>query len=448
MRMPRITAIDRLLLNVPFTPRCEEWNAPLVHQWHIPEIVRVRTEDPEVVGYGESMYHYTSGNARPEAMARLIGENPAGWLNEDGIGLDLQMALYDVVGKALELPVYRLLPLPKVREWCPLGWWNIDMPPEVLAEEAADAYAQGYRAHKIKARPWFDVYEQVRHVSAATGPSYKIDIDWNDMLLSAGNAAPVLQELDTFEKVALYEGPIPQRDIEGYAELRRKVAKPLVTHFGLPPFPTALQNRMCDGFVVFGGVQEVIRQGMLCATFEKPFFLQQVGLGLTTAMVAHLGAVLIQARWPAITCMNNYADDLLVEPLTIRHGAVRVPEAPGLGVTVDEEALEKYRVDPDSTGGYRLPEPRHLLTVRWADGKQVHYAHANTPKPAGTAPYSHLAYGAGSHAEAGRQLWEDFLAGNHPVQERGVTLIVRKDDGTDEWASLYARAERGPVSEG
>ena len=56
---------------------------------------------------------------------------------DDSLGAGLQMAIYDVVGKALEVPLYRLLNLPRVREWCPISWWNIDMPPEAFAAESA-----------------------------------------------------------------------------------------------------------------------------------------------------------------------------------------------------------------------------------------------------------------------------------------------------------------------
>lgn len=431
------------MVNVPFTPRAQEWNALLVPEWRILQITRVRTEDPEIVGYGESCYIYTSGNSSEETRARVIGENPAGLLKDDSLGLDLQMALYDVVGKAMDLPVHALLPLPKIRDWCPLGWWNTDMPPEVLAEEAASAYAKGYRFHKLKARPWIDVYAQADAVAGATPPDFLIDFDWNDMLLHAANAAPVLQELDKHPRAALYEGPIPQRDIEGYAQLRSKISKPLAIHFGLPPFPTAIREQMCDGFVVFGGVAAVLEQGILCAAFEKPFFLQQVGNGLTTAMIAHLGSVLTHARWPAITVMNNYADDLLVEPLMIHEGCVRTPDGPGLGITVNEDALERYRMDPP----YSLPKQRHILTVTWPGGRRVSFARMVVPQPPGSAPYSHLHYGSGSRAQAGRQCWEDFLAGNHPVQERGARLQVWKDDGSAEWAKLYERVNRGPVQE-
>jgi hypothetical protein len=43
------------------------------------------------------------------------------------------------------------------------------------------------------------------------------------------------------------------------------------------------------------------------------------------------------------------------------------------------------------------------------------------------------------------QCWPDFQKGNHPAQERGVRLEIWKDDGSKEWADLYARCECGPV---
>src|SRR5262245_17233234 len=140
---PHITAVERITVNVPFTPRCHEWNALLVWQWSISEIIRVTTDVPDLVGYGETLPHYTWGRVSDEAIARVKGGNPADFLGDDTLGAGLQMALYDLVGKALGVPAYRLFNLPRVREWCPISWWNIDMPPEALAAEAQDALAHG-----------------------------------------------------------------------------------------------------------------------------------------------------------------------------------------------------------------------------------------------------------------------------------------------------------------
>ncbi|HLK61315.1 MAG TPA: mandelate racemase/muconate lactonizing enzyme family protein [Chthonomonadaceae bacterium] len=412
----RITDVERIVVDVPFTERCQQWNAREVWQWRVSEVLRVTTDAPDIVGYGETILHYTWSRVSDAAIEKVKGKNPADFLGDDSLGAGLQMAIYDVVGKALGVPAYRLFNLPRVREWCPISWWNIDMPPEAFAEEAKEAVAKGYTSYKIKARPWWDVYAQADAIGEVTPAHFRLDLDWNNMLLNAGNAAPVLTELDKRERVAIYESPIMQRDVEGHRQLRQKTTRPIALHFGDPPFPTVVRDEVCDGFVVGGGVASVLRQGALAAAFEKPFWLQLVGTGLTTTLSAHLGAVLPFAQWPSVNCLNNYADDLLAEPLTIKGGYVRVPEAPGLGVTVDEEALTNYRMEPP----FELPRPRLLLSVVWPGGRVVHYAGM-------------------------RACWDDCWQGNQPVQERGVRMEVLADDGSKAWRDLYARAEVAPV---
>ncbi|MBN1641981.1 MAG: enolase [Anaerolineae bacterium] len=412
----KITDLERIVVDVPFTERCQTWNAREIWQWRISEVIRVRTDVPDLVGYGETILHYTWGRVPDDARERVVGRNPADLLGDDSLGAGLQMALYDLVGKALGAPVSRLLNLPQVRTWCPISWWNIDMPPEAFAQEAQEAVARGYTAYKIKARPWWDVYEQVAAISAVTPPYLRLDLDWNQMLINAGNAAPVLSALDANERVSIYESPIKQQDVEGLRQLRSKTTRPIALHFGNPPFPVVVRDEVCDGFVIGGGVARVLEQGTLAGAFDKPFWLQMVGTGLTTALSLHLGAVLPAAQWPAVNCLNIYADDLLETPIEIAAGYARVPEGPGLGIVVDEQALARFRIDPP----YALPKPRLLLTVRWPDGQVRHYADI-------------------------RQCWADGLNGSIPAQARGVRMEVQPDDGSPAWAELYARAERGPV---
>ena len=413
----RIRDVERIVVDVPFTPRCQQWNAREVWQWRISEIIRVTTDAPDLVGYGETILHYTWGRVSDAAIERVRGGNPADFLGDDSLGAGLQMALYDLVGKALGVPAYRLFNLPRVREWCPISWWNIDMPPEANAAEALEALAAGYTSYKIKARPWFDVFAQVEAISAVTPEYFRLDLDWNNMLINQGNAAPVLAELDKQPRVAIYESPIMQHDVEGQRLLRTKTTRPLALHFGEPPFPTVVRDMVCDGFVVSGGVASILRQGALAAAFEKPFWLQMVGTGLTTAMSAHLGAVLPFAQWPSVNCLNNYADDLLSAPLTITGGYLKVPEAPGLGSAIDEGALDRLRMQPP----YEHPKPRMIMSVVWPGGRVMHYTQMRP------------------------QCWDDFWNGNQPAQERGATMEVHFDDGTPEWAELHARASRAPV---
>lgn len=414
----KIVDVERITVHVPFTPRCQFWCAREQYQWDISEVLRVTTDSPGLVGYGETMPHYTWGRVTDASISRVRGGNPVDFLGDDTLGAGLQMAIYDLVGKALEVPAYRLFNLPRVREWCPMSWWNVDMSPEDFAAEAREAVAKGYTSHKIKARPWWDVYGQVKAIRAATPPFYHIELDWNQMLANVGNAAPVLARLDQEEIVTLYESPIMQRDVEGLRQLRAKTRKPITLHFGQPPFPSAMREEVCDGFVVGGGVAGVLDQGALCAAFDKPFFLQIVGTGITTALSLQLGAVLPMAQWPAVNCMNIYSDDLLATPIEIRGGYARTPSGPGLGITVDEEALSRFKMQPP----YEHSRPRQLLRVEWAGGRRRFYNNI-------------------------QQLWTDAQNGNVPIHEQGSRLVPVPDDGSREWADLYKRAEQGPLFE-
>ena len=416
----------------------------LVRQYRVVEVLRLETDAADIVGWGETLPHYTWGDVSEDAIQRVLGKPLAELVGDDSLGAGLQMAIYDAAGKAFGVPVWRLFHLPKVRDYAPIAWWNTKMPPEILAQEAQEAAASGYIAHKIKLRPWFDIYEQIKAITEATPPHYAIEPDFNDMLLTGAQAGRVLHELDKFEKIALYEGPIPQRDIAGYQHLRTKTNRPIAIHFGLPPFRTAVEARMCDGFVLNEGVVATLKQGQLCEVFEMPFFLQLTGAGLTTALMTHLAAVLPFARWPAITGLNNYADDLLAEPLRISAGQIRVSDAPGLGVDFEESALTKYAMTPP----YSVPPPRHIITIRWQDGRKIHYPYLHRPGRDDGPAFSHLRHGSGvACGNSAPGAWEDALMGNLPFFERGVTLNVWDDDSSPEWNDLHRRVSILPVRE-
>ncbi|MGW4470657.1 mandelate racemase/muconate lactonizing enzyme family protein [Nonomuraea sp. NPDC004354] len=416
----RVTAVERVTVHVPFRERSRPWNEILVAEFAVVEVVRVRTNATDLVGYGESLPHYTWARTTDETVARVVGRHPAEVMADDTLGAGLQMALYDVAGKALGVPVHALFGQPVVRRWCPLAWWSTKMPPEVLAEEAKDALAEGYLAHKLKARPWFDVHEQVAAISAVTPEHYELDLDWNGMLRTPGEAIEVLRRLDRQPRVRMYESPVLQSDVAAQRAVRARAGRPVVEHYNAALFPEWMRQDAIDGFVSCNaGVSGTIAQGLRAAAFNKDLFLQIVGPGLTTAWTLHLGAVLTHARWPAVTCLNVYADDLLTEPIEVRGGYGRLPEGPGLGVTFDEAALERWRV-PD---GFTPVLPRRLLSFHLGDGRVRHYAGI-------------------------KQLFEECrYVGNLPVQPSGASLGVRDDDGSAAFDALYRRAQAAPVWE-
>ena len=265
--MPRITDIERITLDVPFRRAVSDWNDLLVRQYRVVEIVILKTEDSEIIGFGETLPHYTWGKVTDREASRALGKPILDLLGDDVWGAGLQMAAYDATGKALGVPVWKLFNLPRLRDKAPLAWWSTKMPPDLLAEEAKTALQNGYLAHKIKLRPWFDIYAQIEAISRVTPETYVIEPDFNDMLLDAERATPVLQELDCYSRIRLYEGPIPQRDVEGYVQLRKATNRPIAAHFGLPDFATAARAGMCDAFVSNEGVVSTLAQAQRASAF-------------------------------------------------------------------------------------------------------------------------------------------------------------------------------------
>jgi len=366
--------------------------------------------DNGIVGYGES-HGDESGN-----IERVTGQNPFAIWQNDGIGFGIQMALFDAIGKAEGVPVHNLLGT-KVRESCPISWWDIDMPPEDWVEEAKESVKRGYTSFKMKARPWRDIFAQVEAVAAVVPSEYHFDIDFNGFLRTADGALPILQALDGYANVAYYESPFYlATDLEGAARLQEQIKNTIVEHFK----ETCLHARCCGGFVVGGGATGTRRVGALCASFDKPFWLQMVGTGITTAYAMHIGAVLSHAQIPAITCHELWEHDLLKERLEVVDGHIRVPEVPGLGIEVDEEALERYRVEPNTPTPKDLyARKRRVCRVHWPelDGREqvVDFTAESVYYPA-------------------------FQQGKYPGFVRGVSMEIIEDDGSAAFEKLHEKA--------
>lgn len=421
IRAPRITAIHRHLVRVPFRERSAPWNALLVDSWQLLELLEVQTEDREIHGWGEAVVSYTASTVSEQVIERLIGENPAEHLWDPSVGTALQMALFDTVGRTLDVPVARLLNLPQVRTSAPIAWWSTKMPPEVLAADSAEALTEGYLAHKFKARPWFDVVEQVRQISEVTPEHFQLDIDFNRMLLDRGTALPLLNELDSYPRVGLYEAPIAQGLYEEYATLRAQVHRPVAEHFDQGPFRYGVMAGSYDGYVfspntVGNGVGSLLKQGILAEEFGQSGWIQQIGTAITTAMVLQVTSVLPAARWPFVTGMNLYTDDLVTTAIELRSGDALLPDGPGLGVSVDRDAIERLRVDDD----FVLPTSAAILTVSLPGDRHREYASM-------------------------RQLWADCRNhGNIPLTGRGARLEARWNDGSDDFTHRHRILQKAP----
>ncbi|RIK37459.1 MAG: hypothetical protein DCC57_21630 [Chloroflexi bacterium] len=409
----KITQIELIHLDVPFTPHTNQHMQYWLPHWRISQLCKITLENG-LVGWGETIPNYTWSKVPADIAERVVGRNAAELLWQDELGAGVQMALFDAVGKALNVPVYRLLGHKKMREWCPISWWAMDMPPADWAEQCAEAVRQGYMSAKLKARTWYDLHAALQAIFAVVPEQFLLDLDFNATLDNAANAVKFLSTLEQYKQVAMFESPIPQGDVAGNAQIRRRIDRPLAMHYGSPPIMTTLQEDVADGFVLCAGAAALLRQAHICEEASKPFWLQLVGTGVTTTWAAHLGAVLPQAKWPAITCMNIYEAQLVQPAIELRGGFLRVPEQPGLGVEIDLEAVEKYRVDYTW-----VDPPRHLYRYRRANGEVTYYS-------------------------CGKQeLHRVYPDDAQSVCEPGSTLDVVADDGGAEFAELYSAVHAG-----
>ena len=416
----KIVRAERIPLNLPFYHRRVS-RAMHRASTHGERVWVVRLEaDNGLVGWGDDLgwdeYWDFAGAPPPRpAVDHLIGRNPAALMFDDGLGFAPQVAMLDLVARDNGVPVHALLGQ-KVRDRCPISWWDIDMPHADWAAEARESVVRGYASFKMKARPWRDIFAQVEATMAVVPGDYKFDIDFNGFLLDQARSEICLAKLDGYCNVGMYETPFAlASDIDGARILRERTIKPLIEHFS----DAVWAADCCDGFVVLGGVEKMCRDSMLAAAHNKPFWLQLVGTGITTAFTVQLGSVLTHAQLPYITCHELWKHDLLKKRLDVVDGYIAVSDQPGLGIAVDEKAIEKYRVDEREPSPKRLyREKKRILRVQW-------------PSAAGKKRVWEFT------TEANYQ--RSFYAGNIPPFERGVELEIIEGDRSAAFKKRYAR---------
>lgn len=406
--------IERIWVDLPFREVAHRNMIRELPHWSILELCKV-TLECGTVGIGETMPFYTWQEVTDESVARATGKPASELMWDDSLGGGLQMALFDAVARANEVPVHHLLG-EKQRSNAPVSWWSVEMPIEDWISEAREAVSLGYTNYKMKARPWFDLVQQVKTISEETPDYFEIDLDFNTMLCNSAHAVRILTQLQKYEKVKIFESPIPQKDVAGNKYLRAQTSVPIAMHVGNPPLTTALEEDVCDGFVINGGVSQVLHEAHCITEKNKVFWLQNTGSGLSTVWCLQLAAVLSHARWPAVNCHNLYVHTLLKNPLVVKGGYVDIPDTPGIGYELDWDVVEKYRIEPIAKP---YPYPDLLIRVSWPSGAEDFYAH-------------------------GLQYWDDYIEGRRPIFSPGVNMEVVPDDGSDRWRSQYNEALKKP----
>ncbi len=368
----KITQVETIPVLVPLKQGLTTKTAHGEHVVSPYVIVRLQTDDG-LVGVGEAtLSPRWSGETSPGCRAvveglmapLLIGRDPREFnslrhaverccVHNPFTKAAVEMALWDLCGKALGVPVYQLLG-GKVREEIPIKMVVGAFPIPKALELAKQFLDWGVKCLKVKVGtdPVADI-ARVKAVRELAGPSIPIGVDvncgWD--LPTARRMLARLAELDVF----FVEQPIPQNDVESFAELRRSSPIPLMADesiFTLHDAWNLTRAGAVDILSCYPG-----KHGGIAATMEIAAVARSAGivcsigsnleLGVGTAAMLHVAAAcrtIDSEKYPADLIGPLYHEaDLLKTPLTLGPAAARVPDGPGLGVELDEEQLERYR---------------------------------------------------------------------------------------------------------
>ncbi|HVX98695.1 MAG TPA: mandelate racemase/muconate lactonizing enzyme family protein [Pseudorhodoplanes sp.] len=264
----------------------------------------------------------------------------------------IEMALWDILGKALGTPVYNLLG-GKVRDRIPLSYSIPFGDPKDMAELARERVKWGHRTVKVKVGsddPARDI-AAVRLIREAIGPGIRLRVDGNMGWKSPKQAIAVIREMEKHD-LELVEQPLPADDLEGMAEIRMNIDVPLMADESIRNPRSAMQvikRRAADIANVYvteaGGLLNASRIFAMCEAANIPCMIGSMPeFGIGTAAQIHLGIAMTNLGPDSDTCGVLYhQEDLLKVPLRIENGFAYPPEGAGLGVDIDMDILEKWK---------------------------------------------------------------------------------------------------------
>ncbi len=362
--------------------------------------VKVET-DEEVVGWGECYTQLDRDRAIElnvhELKRYVVGEDPFNIKNltrsvyDDFAGrrgsMDLfsalsgiEQALWDIVGKSLGQPVYRLLGgacRARIRVYAN-GWYGGAKSPDQYAEMAAATVQRGFTALKFDPfpGPWRLYVDKkveqaavanVRAVRAAVGPDVDLLIEVHRRLapMHAIRVSHLLEEYQPF----WFEEPVPVTNVAALAEVRRQTSIPVVTGETLyqkSDLCAVLEQRAADilnpDVCSCGGILELKEM----AAMAEPYMVVMsphnynstaIGLAATLQVAACIPNFLITEYFLNFA---TTAGEIVDEPFVVRDSTIELPTRPGLGIELNETALRErpYRQLPKrSLPGYAQEWP-------------------------------------------------------------------------------------------
>ena len=293
----------------------------------------------------------------------VIGEDPfrISWLvqkmdhaldGDEEAKAGIEMALWDILGKALDAPVYNLLG-GKVRERIPLSYSIPFGAPKDMADLAREKVKAGHRTIKVKVGSDDSARDiaAVEAIRGSIGPDVKLRVDGNMGWQTAKQAVKVIHAMEEYD-LELVEQPLPAHDLDGMAEVRRAIGVPLMADESIRNPRSAMQvirrgaADMANVYVTeAGGILNAVKIFAMCEAAGMPCMIGSMPeFGIGTAAQIHLGVAMTNLGPDSDTCGVLYhEEDLLMKPLRIEDGFSYAPAGPGLGIEIDMKILESWR---------------------------------------------------------------------------------------------------------
>lgn len=280
----------------------------------------------------------------------------------------LEQALWDIVGKAADQPVYNLLGgacRDRIKVYA--NGWGGGGTLDQLAEQAAKVVQMGFSTLKFDPfpGPWRTIIDRkaeqsavdrVRTVREAVGPDVEIIVEVHRRL-SPMHAVRVARMMEPYNPF-WYEEPVSARDMDSLVAARRDIRIPVVTGEELytkAEFREVFERRAADiinpDVGNCGGILELREIAAMAEVYHVAvsphnYNSTTVGLAATLHATAGMPNFLITEYFVNFTALG---DELSVEPIRVENGYIRLPTKPGLGIELNEDALARhpYKRFPD-----------------------------------------------------------------------------------------------------
>ncbi len=283
------------------------------------------------------------------------------FLNHNAALAGIEMACWDILGKALNVPVWRLLggqTRPRIRAYAN-GWYQGPRDARFFAERAAEVVGLGYTA--LKFDPFGDAYrfidrdglrlslDIVAAVREAIGDSVDLLIEGHDRF-SVSTAIEVGRALAEFHPF-WFETPVLSTEIEAMAEVAKAIPVRVVGGERLASkadFARLLNTRLIDviqpEILHCGGVTGLVKIAGLAEAYEAFVAPHNAQSPFTTVVNSHVGTVV--PNFLIQECFDDFlvpwSREIMSGTVRIVDGYIELPDGPGFGVTLHEKEMAKY----------------------------------------------------------------------------------------------------------